>query len=246
MRKKISKRSINSGLQALLLHVAEADDAWQIVGHWHLNKGLRNIWASTGDDDRSKVIIVSTLLEQALETAIATHFVVDATQSRGFFAGPIDGNSLGFATKIQLAFALGVNDGSIRNEFTLLKNIRNVFAHTRARASFSHRAIRDACDGLIVPQLIRWGGVLGPVPNGPKEKFAASCRFLYLYLSLANDPADYDGSEGERRPKAPMFYASSKTYNAFLLAKHRDEPRTSGERLAKALLDYNPDKSLKQ
>jgi hypothetical protein len=79
-------------LTELINHVRDFSESFDIIQSWHYAKG----------DDRSQAIIVSALLEQALEFALASHFVTSEAETRAFFADQDDGG-LTFATKIRLA-----------------------------------------------------------------------------------------------------------------------------------------------
>jgi hypothetical protein len=202
-------------LTELINHVRDFSESFDIIQSWHYAKG----------DDRSQAIIVSALLEQALEFALASHFVTSEAETRAFFADQDDGG-LTFATKIRLALALGVIEEKIRSELTLIKNIRNVFAHTRASVSFEDPGIVVNCD-LLKLAAEASGGLLTPRPHTAKEKFAFSVRHIYLYLASVDYPE-----------KQPLRHRDSSYYRSVILHQ------PSGLDLAEALLKWEPPSDL--
>jgi len=173
----LARSRIRSDLQKLINHVTASSDAWGILSGWELN----------GGEDRSQAIVAASLLEQALEYAIASHFVLSEQDVRNLFSDQAEGSISSFATKIKLAYALGIIENTIRSELIAIKDIRNVFAHTRVTVSFETSAIIAACDALRVPGFVSYEGLLGPAPVKAKEKFAHSIKWIYLYLAHARE-----------------------------------------------------------
>jgi hypothetical protein len=187
-------------LTKLINKVRDSNDSWETIQTWHLQEG----------DDRSQGIVAGALLEQALEIALDSHFEIDHEQTRSLFIDQGGGSISSFATKIKLAYALGMVEQIIRSELTSIKDIRNVFAHTREAVSFESPEIIAACELLRIPQIVRFdGGLIGPPPVTPKDKFAASVRMIYLY---------FGGDLGNRLTgKKPLKYADSDFYCALFL-----------------------------
>jgi hypothetical protein len=167
-------------LQKLINHVRDFDESWQII----------NSWAAQEGDDRSQAIVASALLEQALEYGLSSNFVLSATETHALFADQDDGGVSSFASKIKLAFALGIIEKLVRSELVAIKNIRNVFAHTRASVTFATPDIIGACNDLKIPELILYdnpltgsSSVVGEKPTTAKGRFSESIRWLYLYFA---------------------------------------------------------------
>jgi DNA-binding MltR family transcriptional regulator len=166
-----------SDLQSLLNIVRDRDETWAIIRDWVVYPG----------DDRSHAIVAAALLEQALETALLTHFRVEETEARTLFADQ-EGSISTFAIKIKLAYALGIIDPLIRTELTHIKNIRNVFAHTRASVTFQTPEIATACNILKLANVDRITGLLDGLPIFAKEKYAQSIKLIYLYFASEQLP----------------------------------------------------------
>jgi hypothetical protein len=187
-------------LRKLINQVRDAKEAWNLVQSWPHLPG----------DDRSQTIVVTALLEQGLEQALATHFVVKEKEVRSFFADQTDGSMSTFAMKIKLAHALGVIEDKVKAELTTIKNIRNVFAHTRASVTFDTPEIKNACDALklFAPvALIAFPGLLGSFAALPKDKFGWVVKLIYLYFATIET--------GSRKPR--RYAASAVIAAAFLL-----------------------------
>jgi DNA-binding MltR family transcriptional regulator len=166
-----------SDLSSLLNLVRDQDESWAIVRDWAVHPG----------DDRSHAIVAAALLEQALETALLTHFRVDEAEARTLFADQ-EGSISTFAIKIKLAYALGIIDPMIRTELTHIKNIRNVFAHTRASVTFQTPEIANACNILRLARVDRIAGLLDDLPFFAKDKYAQSIKLIYLYFASGQLP----------------------------------------------------------
>jgi hypothetical protein len=198
-RGKASKEKYN--LQKLINHVRDNTESWEVIRTWNLTSG----------DDRSQAIVVSALLEQALEFALGTHFIVGEKDTRAIFTDQ-EGGISSFAAKIRLAFGLGVIENKIRGELVRIKNIRNTFAHTRAAVTFDTDEIKASCEQLFLPATIQYGGLLGLTPISAKNKFASSVKMIYLYLSSK-----------EKKDQSPVSYKKSDFYHLVLLGVHREK-----------------------
>jgi hypothetical protein len=152
--------------------------------------------------DSMAVMVLGSAVEQALEVAITTHFVLDAEGCFKMFEDNENPPIPTFACKIRLGYALGIYEKHIRDELNLIKGIRNAFAHARASISFSEAAISKVCNFLVIPD--RWcrlGAGGKPVTLTSRERFYTSCEFLFLYLE---DP------DGGQKPK---LWTKSRSYS---------------------------------
>jgi hypothetical protein len=154
-------------------------------------------------DDHSFILIVGAALEQALEIALATHFVLDEVSITRLFDDDSSGPLSNFAAKIKIAFALGIFDKPIKEELDLIRHIRNSFAHSKETLTFLSPEIVNACGQLIVPQ--RWFLLdrQHSDANPSREQFLVSCHHLFLYLESPN----HDGT--------PKNFKTDRLYNSF-------------------------------
>jgi DNA-binding MltR family transcriptional regulator len=195
-------------LKSLLNIVRDRDESWAIIRDW----------AAYSGDERSHAIVAAALLEQALETTLLTHFRVDETEARTLFADQ-EGSISTFAIKIKLAYALGVIDPVIRTELTQIKNIRNVFAHTRASVTFRTPEIANACNILKLANVDRLTGLLDGLPIFAKDKYAQSIKLIYLYFASEQLP--------EMLGK-PMLFSHSDYYCSVFLNRPSLKPLAKG------------------
>ena len=197
MGSKGKNSKAKSDLSSLLNLVRDQDESWAIIRDWVDHPG----------DDRSHAIVAAALLEQALETALLTHFRVDKAEARTLFADQ-EGSISTFAIKIKLAYALGVIDPIIRTELTHIKNIRNVFAHTRASVTFRTPEIANVCNILKLASVDRITGLLDDLPFFAKDKYAQSIKLIYLYFASGQLP--------EMQGKRLLFLRSDYYCSVFL------------------------------
>lgn len=145
-------------------------------------------------EDRAAAIIEVTSLEAALENAIKTKLIpLNKDDYRELFApeGPLGT----FATKIKLAYALGLYGKHTRKDLDIIRWIRNAFAHSRKPLWFHTEVVADAIDLLTVtkrtPNLAEFKGVEQPLDT-PRKKFLASTMLLNGALSRIHFPALYE------------------------------------------------------
>jgi len=197
-------------------------EAWDFIRNWHLDKR----------DDRTLAIMAATLLEHSLEEAIATHFHVGKDEAESIFIDQSEGSISAFSMKIKLAYALGVMENKVKKELTLIKNIRNVFAHSPINARFSTQKIADACEHLFICKEVQFGGLLGPAPQTAKHKYAKSIELLYMYLTATID---------NKFARIPLLFGKSDLYCIMFLNKE-----TQTKRMAKELIDHSREHGAKK
>lgn len=134
--------------------------------------------------DQTIALVFGAAIEQALEVAISTHFVLDDDGCARMFNLPNDLPPIpSFAVKISLGYALGIYERHIRDELNLIKAIRNAFAHSAAELSFDDSRIIDACAHLWLPKKWKDSEKLNRGENWtPREQYMTSAKFLFLYL----------------------------------------------------------------
>jgi DNA-binding MltR family transcriptional regulator len=147
-------------------------------------------------DDRAIVIIVATVLEQALEVALMTRFVeLDHDAERAVFvneSAPL--NSL--AAKITMAFALGIIGRKSRSDLNIIRELRNTFAHSRLTVSFDTPEIAATCGFITLPE--RWPNLVGDTDH-VRERFIQSAFQYVLDLTLFEKDRPFGGPEGQEK-----------------------------------------------
>lgn len=133
--------------------------------------------------DRAAALIVVSLLEDALKTAISTHFVPtdDNAINQLFGSGIDDGPLATFSARIRLGYALGIYGPDMRADLDTIRLIRNVFAHSRHLLDFSSPEIQNVCKQFIFPTKFPWNDLV-QMPTSEKEMFIQITKWFLIYL----------------------------------------------------------------
>ena len=91
--------------------------------------------------DAGVAMIVAAALDRLLEAALLTKMVKLNREKRDRIFGEY-GALQGFSAKIDVAFSLGIVDRETYNSLTVVRKIRNQFAHTEGSLNFESEAIR--------------------------------------------------------------------------------------------------------
>jgi hypothetical protein len=125
--------SIFDGLTALSRKTLDSDDARKMIAA--LSDGPRSFCGHFG----------ITLVDELLTETILTRLIdLDTEQRREFVRSELSTLN----AKILLGRALGLFDGETKYDLTLIRHIRNAFAHGGPMLSFDDPAIARACDTL--------------------------------------------------------------------------------------------------
>lgn len=100
--------------------------------------------ASKLNAERHHVIVSGVELEEALGELLE-NFLVDQKQSLHLLRGPLNN----FATRINLAYSLGLISQDEYSDLHTMREIRNRFAHGKQGRSFTDKDIKEFCDKLI-------------------------------------------------------------------------------------------------
>ena len=186
---------IHEALRQLERNRPNAREAWEFLKSWHDDESHEAAFA----------ILAATILEQALESAISTHFAVKREEAETIFVDQSEGSLSAFSMKIKLAYALGIIEKKVRKELTVIKTVRNALAHAPMRAVFSADAIATTCNHLFIWKELPFGDAR---PETAKRKYAKSIEYLHAYLR---------GSVTEETERVPLLFEDSDFYcSAFL------------------------------
>jgi hypothetical protein len=137
--------SIESGVLTLkagdettdLLLVNRHDGIWIL-----LDEDEKSLLASLDlDSERGIAIIVGTMIEERLRRALLAKSNRNKIIEARLFhpSGPMGS----FSSKIDLAYLIGMISSDAHHDLTVLKNIRNAFAHKLDIKNFGSRSIKD-------------------------------------------------------------------------------------------------------
>jgi hypothetical protein len=161
-----TKTDVQTAARNLLNKRLEKHAAWpDVVG-----------WLHAYPDHRAGVLVLTAILEQALESVLTTHFVTDSNEARQLFMSQSDNPLVPFATKIALGYYLGIYPSHMRSDLTLIRLARNDFAHSPEPLTFGHQVIKDLCSHLSTAKVYSFrsaliGGLLGQTP---KEQYVSN------------------------------------------------------------------------
>lgn len=154
-----------------------------------------------GLPDRLAAIMAATPLEDGLQDLILVRMVVLSRRDEdALFAG--EGPLSRFASRIKLAFSLGLIGEKTRRDLDRIREIRNAFAHARRHISFLTPEISNICKYFEIieetpfppPFMFESEDLREQVakarrayqaPKGPKERFLATTFFLQSRLADA-------------------------------------------------------------
>jgi hypothetical protein len=168
-------------------------------------------WEDDPTKDRNAAIMGSAFVEHALRQAITTHLAkdsIDPTHKYLFEAD--DAPFREFSTRIRLARALGIIHKSDYDQIEAIRHIRNAFAHTISKITFSTPEIAayfadfqiDWESDPIQPWTIIMspyaGGLLGSLPPSHASRFL----FVYIVFRYYWYLIIYPGRSSEEEPIA--------------------------------------------
>ena len=130
------------------------------------------------EGDRACGILMGSLVENALETAITQIMRRGVSRSDIFgFNGPAGS----FSAKITLAYGLGIYRSKTKHDLNLIRELRNKFAHCRRPIRFETDVTKAVCDHLRLPD-IDLKSIQIRDSNDPKERFIVTCQKITFHL----------------------------------------------------------------
>jgi DNA-binding MltR family transcriptional regulator len=96
--------------------------------------------------DEAAALVACSLLNHALRDAIASKFIkLSAIEIDGIFSDNQGGPLSTFASRIRIAYALGILGPRTRDDLNILRSVRNVIAHAVPKVDFTVQEVRAAC-----------------------------------------------------------------------------------------------------
>ncbi len=150
-----------------------------------------------GSSDRTAAIVATTFVEGRLTAVVKARLAQEPRILDELFrtSGPLGSLS----TKIDLALLIDVISKDAHHDLTIMKNIRNVFAHDLRSVSFEAQKIRCLCQNIkLIETLVRpmnddtWhpGAPLmlqitnyPDCLNNPRDRFLTAARLFVAALS---------------------------------------------------------------
>jgi hypothetical protein len=133
-------------------------------------------------DGRAAALILSSILDTVLETAIKFHFVqLSKRRFNSVFRNPTAPLST-FSSKIAIGYALGIYGDELRSQMDRIRSIRNAFAHAMLSISFDDPVIAAACNKLDPRRLMTEGETYQAEKNTPRERFTVTANLATILL----------------------------------------------------------------
>jgi hypothetical protein len=136
------------------------------------------------NDDRATVIMATGLLEDLLALSIVHRFRRHPTENQAneLFIGY--GPLASLSSKTILGYLIGILPTDAKHDFTIIRKMRNDFAHIFEPLTFDSKAIASRCNSLkLTGKLTEKAESL--VGTGPKAKFIRSTVRLFSMLVMS-------------------------------------------------------------
>lgn len=151
-------------------------------------------------DDRSFCLLLSSMLENDLDRAIDAWFGEQTPELRKNLYlqdGPL-GN---FSRKIVMAGALKIIGLTTQKNFTLIRNVRNAFAHAKIPITFNTTEVSAVCRDLVLINIFDPPEDIDQLPDlTPRERFGKVVFETMLRLSrYAGHEPHFKDSTGKER-----------------------------------------------
>lgn len=180
------------------------------------------------ESDRACALMAAAYLELQLEKLIKSFLVEDAPVVNRVLgsSGPF-GN---FASKIDMAYLLGLIPNLVRRDLHLLRKIRNDFAHTHTQIDFTNPTVASRCHEL------KYHGL--PEAQEPRRKFVrvmmGIMSFTHAKLPITKHAQQMDEPKGENI-KAYMGRSTEMLKKLSQEQSHDPELQTILEKIAEGM-----------
>jgi len=104
------------------------------------------------EEHRSIALVTAAILDQALQGAILSRFPGLKAGNEAYLFHSDAAPLRDLDAKIRVAFALGLIGEGARSDLSLLRQIRDTFAHSRLDISFNTPEIAEACTHFTLPK----------------------------------------------------------------------------------------------
>ncbi len=160
-----------------------------------------------GESDRACVILQASWTELMVERAVRSR--LRGTRSGELFGrnGPLSN----FSNKISMAYSMGIFAEKTRHDLTLIRELRNGFAHCQLPLRFKMPIVKTMCDNMQLPDLDEHRAIPNildrPIEGDgqwhdrdhPRERYMICCHTIitgmfhtYLYHPLEALPRGSD------------------------------------------------------
>lgn len=132
------------------------------------------------ETDRAAAILSASYLETLLEQFLRVHLIQSRVVDEMFQGnGPL----ASFSARIALCYALGLISEEIYRDLTLIRRIRNHFAHNIEKASFQDPVVQSRCSELALHKNFKEMGAEGDIPKDARTQFLLSVGITAMTIT---------------------------------------------------------------
>jgi len=128
------------------------------------------------ETDRGAALVAAAFADNVLESMLRSFFVDDKKVMDGVLSPNGTGGT--FSARIGLAYCLGLIGKQHLNDLSIMRKIRNEFAHLDRPVTFNMPRVRKLCGQLIAPQ------ILGLQGSSARDTFILSAVMVTTQLLL--------------------------------------------------------------
>jgi hypothetical protein len=99
--------------------------------------------------DRAAAIVLGALVERATEKLLRNNMRQDGGVNELFKPSGLLGD---FGSKVQIGYSLRLFGSQTKKDLTIIRHLRNQFAHSRKPIEFTTPVVKRCCDELILPE----------------------------------------------------------------------------------------------
>ena len=132
------------------------------------------------ESDRAVAILATSYLEVLLEKLLRTKLIQNPVVNR-LFTG--NGPLASLSARIDICYALGLMPDYVLQDLTLIRRIRNHFAHHLNEASFQDEAVINRCSELSLHKLFPKMGAERDIPPDARTQFLLAVATASLTLT---------------------------------------------------------------
>lgn len=128
------------------IRTPEDDVTDMLIDEMHLGEYLNFRLHLDNESDRGCALMAAAFLDELLKDLLKAYLIDDSNSVQQLFSGT---GALGtFSSRIELCYLLGLISASTKRDLTIIRKIRNDFAHVMDIIDFNHPPIASRCSSL--------------------------------------------------------------------------------------------------
>jgi hypothetical protein len=140
----------------------------------------------TGQSDRAFVILLTSLLDDALTYRLSRSLVFPVDEPKYDYVFRFEGPLGTFSARIEIGYIFGFIDELTRNQLTDLREMRNACAHSKHRIDFGVPQLAAVAKRLFYPNGVF--PLIEDTPIGIRRSVYAEFLILYHVFTMGSRP----------------------------------------------------------